>query len=291
MESIEFDLDKIISFFNLDDLGSDIEPSLQFTKSTKAIPYHDFSDKRYENSANIKILSKIIYKLNNVGQRSDDFNKLDTNKTNILFAGCSVTFGDYLPENFSWPHHLYRYFQDLKVDVGPLNILSFPGASGPKIIYNIFKYFNNYGIPDYLFILMPDMFRYYGPQNDGKSFLPSVPLSDGDKIKESMNPLRSIYEFQQFYRMLEIICNLLKIKLYSTSWSTFTNETISNLNFKTYKSLDYDNFEEVINSLDKDFLKQYDKDFYIKAGDNMHPGLFTQIKYAQYFISRFKNDL
>lgn len=290
MQGMEFDLDKIFLLFNLDDLKSDVEPSLQFISGPK-IFYPGFINQQLDSSKNIKLLSKISYKLNNVGHRGEDFSKINKDNVNILFAGCSITFGEYLPENFSWPHHVYKYFKDSKTNVGPLNIISYPGASGPKLVYNIFKYFNNYGIPDYLFILMPDMFRYYGPQKDGKSFLPLVPFTDGDKILESMNPLQGIYEFQQFYRMLEIVCNLLKIKLYSTSWSNFTNETIKSLQFKTYKSLNYNDFEEIINNLDQDFLKLYDKDFYITAADGMHPGLFTQIKYAQHFINRNKNDI
>ncbi len=291
MENIaKFSPDTLMSFLNLDDLKDGVEPSLQFIKYKQEIPYKNFSDKKYENLTNKKMLAKITYRLNNVGQRSDDFNQLDNSKTNILFAGCSVTFGDYLPENFTWPHHVYKYFKDLNIDVGPLNVVSFPGASGPKIIYNIFKYFNNYGIPDYLFILMPDIFRHYAPEKDAKSFYPFAKYIDGDEITESLKPFNRIYEFQQFYRILEIISTLLNIKLYTTSWSDSTNRIMSNFNFNTYETVDY-NYQQVVSDLDINYLNLYDKDFHIKAGDGIHPGFFSQFTYAQYFINRAKNDI
>lgn len=283
-------LDTIINFVNLNDLGDNVDPSFQFLNKPNTIIYQDVNDINIGPVRNEKLLSKISYKLNNVGQRGDDFNKLDNTKTNILFAGCSITFGHYLPENYSWPYHVYKYFKDLGIDLGPLNIVSFPGASGPKIVFNILKYFNNYGIPDYVFILMPDIFRYYNPAKDGKSLNPVIPFTDGDDITEEINPLSRIYEFQQFYRILEIICNLLNIKLYSTSWSSSANEIMSNFDFNTYEKVNY-NDRDIVSSLDEDYLKLFDKDFYITAADQIHAGFFPQYAYAQYFINRVKDDI
>jgi hypothetical protein len=283
-------LDTIMNFVSLNDLGSNIDPSFQFLNKPNTIIYQDVNDINIGPIRNEKLLSKISYKLNNVGQRGDDFNKLDNSKTNILFAGCSITFGHYLPENYSWPYHVYKYFKDLNIDLGPLNIVSFPGASGPKIVFNVLKYFKNYGIPDYLFILMPDIFRYYSPGKDGKSLDPVIPFTDGDSITEEINPLSRIYEFQQFYRILEIVCNLLNIKLYSTSWSSSANEIMSNFNFNTYEKVNY-NDTEIVNSLDQDYLKLFDKDFYIMAADQLHAGFFPQYAYSQYFINRVKDDI
>lgn len=291
MENLaKFDPQTLMSFLNLDDLQNDVEPSLQFLNKKNTIVHESLINPNTDKSKNDKLLSKISYKLNNVGQRSEDFNKLNNDKTNILFAGCSVTFGHYLPENYTWPHHVYNNLKSLDIDLGPLNIVSFPGASGPKIVYNIFKYFNNYGIPDYLLILMPDMFRHYGPEKDAKSFYPSVPYRDGDKVTESLNPFSRIYEFQQFYRMLEIVCNLLNVKLYCTSWSNSANNIMVDFNFKTYERIHY-NDKSIVDSLDPSYLKLYDKDFYITAADGMHPGFFPQYTYAQYFIEKVKNDI
>jgi hypothetical protein len=284
--TVMLNADKLMHFFNLDDLKTNVEPSIQFLNKENVLSGNFI----HQHFINNKLLSKISYKINNVGQRSEDFNQLDVKKTNILFAGCSVTFGEFLPEGYSWPHHVYKYFKDLNLDLGPLNIVSFPGASGPKIVYNIFKYLSNYGTPDYLFILMPDVFRYYATEKDAKSFYPSVPYIDGTEIKDSLDPFNRIYEFQQFYRMLEILCNLFGIKLYCSSWSNSANTIIDNFNFSTYKKMQYD-YKKIIDGIDANYLKLYDKDFYIKAADDLHPGLFTQLTYAQYFIDRIKNDI
>ena len=49
---------------------------------------------------------KFQYRLNSNGFRSDHFKKLDTSNINILFAGCSFTFGEGLPEEYTWPRLL-----------------------------------------------------------------------------------------------------------------------------------------------------------------------------------------
>jgi len=77
-----------------------------------------------------------------------------TNSVDILFAGCSITYGLALPYEATWAHMVA---EELKMSH---NNLSYPGGSTMQIIFNIFKYFEEYGNPKNLFCLFPSLLRY-----------------------------------------------------------------------------------------------------------------------------------
>jgi hypothetical protein len=106
-----------------------------------------------------------VYRANSFGFRSDEF---DSN-TGILFAGCSVTYGAGIPEDGIWGNVLAE-----KLDMTASN-LSRSGSSISWIVESLFKYFENYGNPKYLFCLFPDLYRHRFPV-DGKYYSKKLEL-------------------------------------------------------------------------------------------------------------------
>jgi hypothetical protein len=103
------------------------------------------------------ILHGVKIKYNKHGFRSPDFIK----NTDILFAGCSFTFGTGMPEDMLWTTML------AKENNLSYNTIGIPGGSCMNIVMNIFKYFNEYGHPKKILCLLPDFNRVY-TYMDGK---------------------------------------------------------------------------------------------------------------------------
>lgn len=99
------------------------------------------------------------YRANSFGFRSDEFNS----KNEMLFAGCSVTYGAGIPESGVWGNVLAE-----KLGMEASN-LSRAGSSVSWIVESLFRYFESYGNPKYLFCLFPDLYRHRFPV-DGKYY-------------------------------------------------------------------------------------------------------------------------
>lgn len=97
------------------------------------------------------------------GGMVDDFNNYYINElgvrgvlnydSEILSAGCSVTFGCGVPEEGTWPHILSNNINK------PVVNLSFPGRSIESISNNIIKYCVKYKMPKKIFCFFPGLFR------------------------------------------------------------------------------------------------------------------------------------
>lgn len=102
------------------------------------------------------VVSEVFYKSNSLGFRSNEFK----NKQKLLVAGCSHTYGSGLPEDLRWSNQISKL---LNWDHDNLSI---PGGSCVQIINHLFKYFEEYGNPEYLFCLFPDFLRVWVPQSE-----------------------------------------------------------------------------------------------------------------------------
>jgi len=286
---------KDVEFFRSPELSHNIEPAFQFwTKPNTSVIRNLEHNCIVDYETTNKNSKDIVYKLNNFCHISEDFVSLDPKKTNILFAGCSVTAGEYLPKGYSWPHHLYSHMKKIIPDIGPQQILAFPGANASKIIANIFKYVNLFGKPDYIFLMLPDMFRLYTAYED--HFSPEITYAEGATIDDLMFPFQGMYEYQMAYRNLEIFCSSLGIKLFSTSWEKCANAEMEKLNFKTYRKLSYSSmkktrFSSAIKDISEDRYEHFNKKYYVYGSDKLHPGLISHINFADHFIERLKNDI
>jgi len=135
------------------------------------------------------------FSINSSGLRSDEFSS-SHNGMHMLFAGCSVTFGDGMIEEHTWPKKVYDRIASEQSVSGYYNI-AIPGANHLNIYHQIFKYIELYGAPDVLFINFPDLLRTLDA---------GIELSVLDRVVAPM------------HLALELLCEEKNIKLIMFSW-------------------------------------------------------------------------
>jgi hypothetical protein len=164
-----------------------------------------------------------MYKLNSFGLRCDEFTKEHDGK-HVVFGGCSISFGDGLPDEYSWTRIVYDTLGSKEKLSGYFN-LSFPGASNIFIFLQALKYIQIWGCPDLLILNLPDSEReFYHSEEDSRIHIVAVHL----------------------YRTLKYIIELNGAKLVMFSWDAIVNE-------------DYHG-EKKLGTYDPRFW--FDKDFY-----------------------------
>jgi hypothetical protein len=242
---------------------------------------------------NIKPDNDLRYYLNNYAHRSEDFNKLNKDKYNILFSGCSTTFGDGLPEQFRWSKLAY---DELKVDnKGPFQCISFLGGGADKIVGNILKYCNKFGNPDIIIVLLNDFTRHVTYDEADNQFLSKINLEYSKNpvsIPDNLNAYDFFIQTQNYIRILEIYCNANNIKLFIASIDSGTTIALSNVDLKNFKLLNLtDEINKNINNNNfptkKTVPKKYHK-YLIKARDNHHDGIINNFLIKNFFIEKIK---
>jgi len=200
------------------------------------------------------------YLLNSSGFRSDEF----INKPDILFAGCSHTFGCGTTDRYLWTKVVADHFK-----TGHYN-LGVPGASIMSIVSNIFEYFRIYGNPKVVVCLFPDPQRTFRLKNyhfgySREDYNPDYNkiLNEDDyydhiqhlhqnlkipkfiklptEIQNIIQPDTSYYLSMLFINMLEQYCITNNIKFI---WSMWLNENMESID--TVRSRNYGRLEGAI---------------------------------------------
>lgn len=231
--------------------------------------YHDTKKEKFykNNDKNINI-EMPEYRINNHGFRCDNFNKRV--KTDILFAGCSETFGYGGPLEQAWPFMLNKHF-----NIDNYFNVALPGAGYQQIIHNCLRYIEYFDIPKNLFILFPNIERHiiynYLPKEEIKNnkfsrFIFDLdnspeyyPWSFPNTLEEKKSPFpvefknnifsykTKVFEFYQSLIMLEQITQLLGINFYWTMILEIDRKNMSSLNlFDCF--VDY-SFDDLANSV------------------------------------------
>lgn len=267
------------------------ELSNKIEKSTKNWnPHHSYDFTNSEISYRTIYDDKnLTYVMNNYTHRCEDFNKLDTSKHNILFAGCSATFGDGLPYKNTWDYILYDQLSKTN-NLGPFNSLSYPGGSVSKIITNILKYCNSFGMPNEIYLMLPDYSRNVIFDKNDNSFSSTISIDYfQNKILNNMIPENLFFEFQNYYRMLEIFCKTNNIKLVSCSWDISTTMLMSKLDFDTFYFLDYTD-DDFFGNFDIDLIDKRYHRYASEARDGHHFGIMSHHWFANNFLKWRGND-
>lgn len=239
-------------------------------------------------------LDNNLNKINNDHYVSDPFKNIEKEKTNILFAGCSITAGCGVNSiKKTWSYKLYNSINTNNKCSGYFNV-AFSGASPIEIVLNILKYIAKYGCPDYIFILF---------SNWGRDFAKFNTLRNRDTNIKNAEWIE-IFNFN-LYSILEDICKKNNAKLFSTSWSDlvpgitdFINLDIYDFekymnefmkyNFNTYYQIDKQRFTNNV----YDFIQNNDKKMTIIGNDETHPSEavhYAWFKEAEYQLERSKN--
>ena len=114
------------------------------------------------------------YRMNSHGYRSDEF----ASGVELLFAGCSVTYGSGVPEKSIWGNYVADTLGVSRFAVAA------QGHSVESIVSQLFSYFYEFGNPKILLCLFPDPYRIKYPI-DNK--VVGIDLDSGQIIKRTKN--------------------------------------------------------------------------------------------------------
>jgi hypothetical protein len=135
------------------------EKNPQEIGANRASPFSVYITNQYCKEYGISF-EKDLYNLNAQGLRSEEFTATHEGR-HILFAGCSVAFGEGIPLEYSWAHKVYSEISNTEKTSGYFNVAQ-TGASSNFIIIQVLKYIEKYGVPDSLFVMLPDAQREHG---------------------------------------------------------------------------------------------------------------------------------
>lgn len=183
--------------------------------------------------------------------RSDNFKK-DHDKKHILFSGCSETEGVGGNLEDAWSYMLYNKIKEDEKLSGFFNL----GKSGfgyQRIISTLLIYFEKYGTPEYLFILLPNCQRYTKFINDRFTYVQQYPdyyLSShkDDQIEFTSREtyLTNFIDFIYHWTLFNEFCKLKNIKMFFSCWDYLDSININNSkkfdNFLYYNQKDVDSF-------------------------------------------------
>lgn len=231
-----------------------------FFNSLEKIERHE--DERFVHSLENKItkyknMPEVEYLFNTMGFRSDEF-KTDHKKEHILFAGCSETEGVGGNLDSCWSYMLYSEMLKEKDLSGFFNI----GRSGwgyDRIISNIMSYINSYGKPDKIFILFPNLGRFYGWDKSKSKYSemfvykssipPNVDSSQKEIYPDTKKDLaieehrRNFISFTMIMRIFEEYCISSGIKLFWSTWNRYDSQNLEKVSiFKNYVPMDSRSF-------------------------------------------------
>ena len=193
----------------------------------------------------------VRYYFNSLGFRSDEFIK-NHNGKHILFAGCSETEGYGGNLESSWPYMVYSELCKKEKISGFFN-LSKGGWGHEIIISNIMAYINDYGKPDKIYILLPNIGRIYQweDSDDGKEkylykYFFSDTVREKDKKTRANAPLRTLtveeqrnifVTFTLLMKLFEDYCISNNIELFWSTWDYSDAVNYDNANiFKNWNA-------------------------------------------------------
>lgn len=231
-----------------------------------------------------------FYNFNSHGLRSDEFTR-DHRGMHVLFAGCSVTFGDGMPEEYIWPRLVYDRLSEHAELSGYFNI-AMCGAHFDEVNNQIFRYFQNFGYPKYLFVNYPAFKRTIDKHDD----------------------IRREYEnFYYSYKMIEHICQQNGVELIAFTWDSIayvdakdSRHDFHNDNNPTYTNIDLDirpflgkNFYQYRGSELEEYLYEFEtrhpdhpyKNIMMYAFDRQHPGIAEHSFYANIAYNQYRRRL
>lgn len=225
-----------------------------------------------------------MFSVNSSGLRCDEF-KTDHDGAHILFAGCSITFGDGMLEEYTWAKKTYDKITNTTPTSGYYNV-AVPGFNHSEIYSQIFKYIERYGNPDYLFINWPDLRR----------------LVDFGISKEALTV--TVHAMQT---ALELYCKSNNIKLIAFSWDTrtcsdhseddenpsdilymFNADPRDRISYGFYRWSSEDRARHMM-KFEQDNKNHKYKNFFMRAFDVVHPGIAEHDFYADFAYKIWKD--
>ena len=244
---------------------------------------------------------------NSYGCRSEEFIS-SHDGLHVLFTGCSVTYGDGLYVEETWPKLVSDKINENVKTSGYFNLAA-PGTSISYATMMIYRYIEEFGKPDIIFFNMPTAGRFFSVEEDPKTRKIDVVISvdsPGSKMPEHSLALSSAIHFEM-YHMLEKYCKESNIRLISFSWHQLEKNKVPRFatpllfrSFDTFVDIfDAYSFDRYINHyVDKNLPELLIPQIWnemkvpnLMARDHRHPGIIHQSFYANAALNLFDKDL
>jgi hypothetical protein len=206
---------------------------------------------------------KVLYKLNKDGFRSKNFEPYKNDQLNVLVSGCSLTFGEGVPEEVSWPSMLQSELSEVSNKDVVLYNLGYPAASIQLIIKNTISFINKYGKPKFLFMLLPNIDRGLIFDKSKKKYVTAIPGYFQPKEDKRREESKVYIDFSENYEisdillhvsiqinLLESFCNEAGILFKWSTWNEDSQKIFKELGFKNFLEWDLDYFSKVKNTKD-----------------------------------------
>jgi len=183
------------------------------------------------------------YKINKDGFRTKHLEKLNSDNTNVLFLGCSVTSGVGLPEELVWTSIVTDEMNKKFGNVVSYN-LAVHGTGVDQNFHNLRVFIDKYGKPDYVFILLPGFERFVIYNQEGRLFLEITKASKGSEMYKKFRVVKELIKHGSLedlilsavekIHMIEFLCKSLDIKLLWSTWHEGYMKICEEVDFKNY---------------------------------------------------------
>ena len=168
-----------MKMFNYDVEAATLFEDLFYRNLTKSIQKRTRTINTTSYWPESDVRMKVKYKTNSHGYRSDEF---DLNQE-ILVLGCSQTFGQGMPQEFTWA----KIFAD-SIGKSYANLAQ-PGDSAQAQVYKAFKYFEEFGHPQIIVASFPST----------RLEMPYIPKKIVSKLTLSQNEFKDQLQIQQIF--------------------------------------------------------------------------------------------
>ena len=229
-----------------------------------------------------------FYKLNSQNFRSDEFITEHSGK-HILFAGCSHTFGQGNLLKDVWSHKLY---EELEGEKSGFFNLGTPGATYSEIAGQVLSYIAYYGVPDIVFILLPDLYREFGKIRARK-------VLESDEPKDIIEGLDLNFINANITRLFDAVSYMVesaggKVFVSSNNIYLCTLDEQCDIdprdNMENFYPMDYVEMQREAYDYHFSESKKSDyPDYLLNAFDIMHDGPALQHSWYSHFIKTYKN--
>lgn len=240
------------------------------------------------------------YSLNSLRHRSQEFGSAD-----VLFSGCSITYGWALNLEQTWGHKVAQEF-GWKYD-----LMAFPGASTPKIVRKILRYLATYeNKPKYIFCLFPPSNRVDSYASDyltNPGYILENTLEIRDETLKTVATYRAADERVKDNKILtiahneqtcldaiatlETACKLAGVVLIWDTWDASGHSNLSSIYSKFYKNYLGSNLDGQEFFDDKTYKCHSELSqgkYFHSAHDGEHYGAHYHAHVAEAFISKIK---
>lgn len=234
-----------------------------------------------KNLKHLGLDPKDMYVLNGHGLRSDNFTKKHDGK-HVVFAGCSITAGEGLPLEFTWPKIIYNKLSKHEKLSGYFNVAQ-PGATPIDTIHQVITYCGEFGNPDVIFINLPDIDRE-------KRYL----KLGAEHIQEETSVATGMQVYGYYSRLINF-CKARNIVLVPFTWDNIevkTRTKILDLR-REFPGLGYVTGDD-INPHVFNFKTSYPdhplKKYFYVALDETHPGIAVHDYYAKLAYDMYEEN-